>query len=160
MLWSISTFPSWEKRTFIALVDLVRAQISYAFSPVQRFIFVGSKEQLEIIREIFTSVISRPLWTFGSRHQPHHLWWSLQPEGDRGAARNRDQAHPWHHWQEPICGRVPQWEWRRSQAMSQWVQIFMATHFSSLRIIPAFLCSRVLSFWCQCDTQARIKELL
>lgn len=64
-------------------------------------------------------LLFRPFWALGSGHQPNHLWRPLQPERDRGTAWNGDKTHPWHHWQEPICGGVPQRDWWRSQAMSQ-----------------------------------------
>lgn len=113
MSWSISTFQSWVKPTCIVLVDLVSVHGELLYW------LLDSLTPLAITTLLPLFLLSRAFRTLGSRHQPNHLWRPLQPERDRRTAWNGDKAHPRHHWQEPICGRVPQWDWWRSQAMSQ-----------------------------------------
>lgn len=60
----------------------------------------------------------RSLWSSWLSHQLDHIWWSLQPEEYWGAAGDRDQTHPKQHWQEPVCGRIPQWACRRWETLT------------------------------------------
>lgn len=139
MLLSTLTSPNWEKRTFIVLEDPV-SLCEWNLIPVEL-----SAEVIWPLKLLVPS--SRALRTPGPRHQPHHLRWPLQPERDRGAAGNRDQTHPRHHRQEPVCGRISQRERWRSQAMSEWVEpttypgtgelMLTILFFSSLQISPS-----------------------
>lgn len=64
---------------------------------------------------------SRSLWPSWPGHQLDHLWWSIQPEKYWGAVGNWNKTHTKQHWQEPVCGWIPQWTCRRWETVNTYV---------------------------------------